>query len=282
MESRARSTTPQPIRAPPASPIMAPVFDGGEFPRVEELHRAGKGTGERHPSPLKGRRKTPARSIDDLLKNVKITDHVEDDASTAKALGVLNYATELIDSKAKVDSEFEKQVSTLPLLSPGDVLKKDDVGWGFRVHDGNTVLISTLGDVKIESGKNDSDKIKAVVMKYPKGVSWGYWSYETLGPNKMTLSECLTKFGTGVMEPSEGVKVKVIFLTEELSTKPGNFFIVFVLNGEEQVNVKGQEASNSVFRVFRSCVPHDIRNSIEAHHLINIRNENANPIFWEM
>lgn len=268
------------MRGGKAAPVKMDANET-EHPRVENDHRAGK---LRYPSPRKGRPKSN-RNTEELLKNVKISDKTEDDEETARMLDVLHTATDLVESKVTKDKDFKRSIETFPHLQVGDMLKKKDVGFGFRVNESSNVSMMTNGDVKItegDSASTSSEKIVAVIMKYQRGFAWCYWTNDKIGSQGKTLSECLRDYGTGVKQTEEGIYIKGVFLTEELSTSTGKFFTLAVMKKDEQFHSVQQEKNDSVFRVFRSCVPTYINDIINLHHLVNIRNQNKGRLFWDM
>ena len=277
--------SPQPMRGGKPAPVSPLEDDETEHPRAEEEHRAGKGEGRRYPSPRKGRRAAPARNIEELFKSVQIKDTADDDDETAKVLDLLHTATELVEAKAARDAAFDKSVADLPLLQVGDVLKKNEVGFGFRVKESDNVCMNTNGDVKIIEGdwaSSKKDSVKAVIIKYQTGFAWTYWSNDKVGKGGKTLAECLRDYGTATKKTASGFLVKGVFLTNELSSAPGKFFTLAVMKDGDQGPVKQQEEDDSVYRVFRSCVPAEINDAINLHQLVNIRNQNQGKLFWEM
>ena len=263
---------------------MARATAAIEPPRCEDAHRAGKTSARRHSSPVKGRRSPPARSLEDAFNNIKIKEAV-DDCEHSDVLDLLNTADVLVDSKVAKDEEFEKFASQLPLLSEGDFLASKDVGVGFRVREDNEVLMDVGGNFKVMAGGgfvSRKDNIKTILMKYQSGFAWCYWTREKIGKGGKTLAECLRDYGSGVKRTTSGLVVKGVFLSEELCPSAGKFFTLAVLKDEMQIPVKQQEEKESVFRVFRSCVPLDIKDAVNLHQLINVRNKNPGKMFWEM
>jgi len=284
---------------PPATPCQNPVLapelgQSTEFPRVEEAHRAAK-TAPRHPSPLKqGRRPASSKNIKDLFDamNIDPKKEVEDNLKAScdadeveqlsKVIGAIEHASNLIEVKKKEEEAFKKMTEELPLLMPGSMLKRNEIGFGFRVRECDTVLYSSKGDVKVVENKGDtSTKIKAIIMKYKDSLAWNYWSSERMGPNNKTLSECVFEYGLGGWQKGN-IKCKGVYLSSDRSFNEHHFFVLAMEADGEQIMSARQEANLAVARIFRSALPEDIKKVIHTRELLNVRQGIEKSSWWAM
>ena len=54
-----------------------------------------------------------------------------------------------LDAKEQREREFEASVKDLPLLEPGQTLRADEIGFGFRVFSNDILDYNTNGDVRV-------------------------------------------------------------------------------------------------------------------------------------
>jgi hypothetical protein len=252
-------------------------------PAAEPGHRNGKQPVSRHPSPVKGRRKQP--SVSDLQKQfdkVKLNT-VEEPVEVEKSLAAIDAAEELMAQKAVSDEDYHKQVNELPLLNPGQKIMNCDIGMGFRVRDGYKVSydINSVTAAKKRDALYDKNKIWVYVAKWPGGFSWMYWTDATFGDEKLTLGQCAIRFGMGIFSKPGRCHTKEIFLDSRM-TGENSFVIAIVLDGKDQVMSRQKEQTADVYRVWRSEVPQDIKQTIQLRELINIRQKSDRVRWWEM
>ena len=74
---------------------------------------------------------------------------------------------------------------------------------------------------------------------------------------------------------------KEIFLDSRM-TGENSFVIAIVLDGKDQVMSRQKEQNADVYRVWRSEVPHNIKQTIQLRELINIRQKSDRVRWWEM
>lgn len=267
------------IAPPPPSPeaeyLLAAALDHGGG--NTHTHSVGRSV-----SPVKGMPSSPVDKLEELISSASLDDDTND--ATHGALAAAETADELIKCRTKCNADAEKQIQNLPLLNPGDVLKSRDIGMGFRVHDGYAISFSLEGDVMVVDSREmpfEDGKTHSVVMHYPEGFAWMYWSKCTFGTDNLTLGECARSFGMGVMTSKKsGVKTKVIF-TDSSCTKAHCFIIAARTGDGVQVAVKGSEMDDSIYRIFRSCIPSGIQDDIAARELVDIR-QGATLRWWQM
>lgn len=233
---------------------------------------------ERRPSPIK------SDDVNDAMQNLDIDEQVP------HLLQLLDSAQSLIDAQKSDEEKWAEETSKLPVISPGETVKKERIGFGFRVDEIDDVQMSSVGDIKVVRNPltQCSGVMKAIVMQYELGFSWCYWTYELVGQavvggvNNKTLAECLIEFGTGIQQHPNGIEVKGIWLNQSCRTEPSDFFIVSVMYCGQQIQAKGQEEDSRVFRVFRSSIPGDIKDAICLYQSWQVRNQRQKTIFWEM
>lgn len=275
--------------APPPSPI-ADTDPGGldvapEAPRgptSKELHRAAKAPQGRSPSPRKGRRKpSPVANLEQLMNSVKINDSETGDES---AMAAIDAAQQLIEQKELADKEDAKELAKLPFLNPGDVFDEfSDGAKGFRYKDGHAVSYNAKGEYRVSKERSkpfEKDKVHVIVTRYPKGLSWMYWTDNKLGSNSMTLEECLFRFGMAGWTRPSGMQGKAIYLDDTKSMSQA-FTIMLCHDGRNALS-RQQEQEQGVYRVWRCSVPDHIQKVITAGELINVRNSHDAPRWWEM
>ena len=80
----------------------------------------------------------------------------------------------MASEQSKADAVDQEQLERLPLLEPGQVVKREDVGQGFRLRDGYALTYNGRGDIKVSQAREENfntDKIHSIVMQYPSGVA---------------------------------------------------------------------------------------------------------------
>ena len=261
--------------APPESPLS---------PAVESEHRDGKKPRSRHPSPMKGRRRSyPASSLEQEFNTFKIG--TVEDVDMKSPLAVLDVAKDLIEHKSSADVEYFEQVGQLPLLEPGQTIANKDIDMGFRVCDGYKVLydIDSTSIDKHHNALYDETKVWVFVAKWPSGLSWMYWTDALFGDEKekLTLGECAVRFGIGIFSKPNGCTTKEVFL-DSRTTAENSFVIAVALDGSGQVMSRQKETNADVYRVWRSEIPQNIKESIQLRELINIRQKSDHVRWWEM
>ena len=203
---------------------------------------------------------------------------------TERALEALNSASELIDDKAKADAADQEQLDRLPILKPGQVVKREDVGNGFRLLDGYGLAYNGRGDIKVgdtREGSFDKEKIHSIVMKYPAGCVWSYWTDAPLGPKGLQLGECINTYGTGTLHrPGKDLRIKFAYVSDACTIEE-SFFLFAAAHGG-QVMLKICEDEDSVFRVYRSAMTDDIKSIIALREMLNIRQQCSVARFWEL
>lgn len=275
-------------RGPPARDRAARAEAGAGFGgagdepvRVEDAHRSGKPSQRRCPSPTKGAR-APRRDIAELLEATSLEGG---DEGVGKVMDVVDTAQAFVEANEARKAEFKKATAELPLLLPGNELKKQDAQFGFRVHEDSVVEMSSAGNFRVLERKcapKADEAVQAIVLKYQSGFAWCYWANSLVGPEKKPLASCLTEYGTAVIDKGNGLFVKGVFLTKQASTRHDKFFVLAVVLNGDQITASGQEKDDTVFRVFRSKVPLQIREVIDLHQLVCLRNESKKASFWEM
>ena len=181
------------------------------------------------------------------------------------------------------DDDYNKQVGELPLLNPGQKLMNSDIGMGFRVRDGYKVSydIDFVAVDKKRDGLYDKTKILVFVAKWPAGFAWMYWTDATFGKEKLTLGQCAIRFGMAIFSKPGGCQTKEIFLDERM-TGENSFVIAIVLDGKNQVMSRQKEKNADIYRVWRSEVPMNIKQTIQLRELLNIRQKSKHARWWEM
>jgi len=276
---------PTPVKHAPDLDALAPEDCASDLPAAEDAHRRGKAVQAlRYPSPRKDarRRSPPARKLEDLLSSVSLEDH-DDTQATQGALGAADAAEELIAEKAVADQDYQEQVNELPLLKPGEKLMNHEVGMGFRVRDGYKVCydIDYIVVEKKRAALYDKDKIWVYVAKWPAGFSWMYWTDATFGEENLTIGQCAIRFGMATFSKPFGVQTKEIFLDSRM-TRENSFVIAIVTDDKDQVMSRQKEQNADVYRVWRSEVPNNIKQTIQLRELMNIRQRSTHVRWWEM
>ena len=278
------------VSAPPPSPTLDPLL-GGETvtpkspvpPAAEPGHRKGKQPVSRHPSPVKGSRRQPTvASLEKQFDEVELAP-VNEASDVEKPLAAIDAAYELLSQKTVADEDYRKQVSELPLLEPGHKIKNDQIGMGFRVRDGYKVSYD-IDSVAVDNNRDglyDKTKVWVFVAKWPVGFAWMYWTDATFGEEKLTLGQCAIRFGIGTFSKPGGAQTKEIFLDSRM-TGGNSFVIAIVLHGKDQAMSRQKEKNNDVYRVWRSEVPMDIKQTIQLRELISIRQKSDHVRWWEM
>ena len=249
----------------------------------------------RHPSPIKGAVRaagTHAHKTHQCTDNnqaEQCTDSVGCQSEIERCVALVNetanYADGLIDDKKAAEEDYARQLATLPFLGPGQSISTNDPIMGFRVADGYG-LAYDIDRIIVESQRKrpyDSEKIRAYITKWPSGFSWMYWTDATFGPEELTLGECAIRFGLGIYSNKNGCKTKKIFLDN--TTSQSNSFLIAVVadeQGQTQVMSRQKETDGSVYRVWRSEIPDDIKHIISCRELINVRQGSAHIRWWEM
>lgn len=210
----------------------------------------------------------------------------DDGIDTERALGVLSAAEQLMRDKDEADKADKEQLDKLPVLESGQVVLEENVGMGFCIRDGYQLAYNGRGDIKVSEkreGTYDKNKLHAIVMKYPAGCAWTYWTYEPIGPEGLPLGECINKFGMATIHrPSKDMMIKIAYVSKACTLD--ECFILFANRPHRggQALVKSCEEDESVFRVYRSAVPDDIKTVIALRELLNVREQCQHTRFWEM
>lgn len=274
---------------------LAYADQGGEYvapevppgPTSKEAHRAAKQRQSRFPSPV-ARRRRPVSNLAEMLKSVKISDaetgDTTDTTDTTNSLEAVKAAEELIAAKQVVDQQDAEQLAKLPLLRPGDVFDEfEGTAKGFRYEDGYSVSYNSSGQYRItveRSKPYDEDKTNAIVTRYPTGMAWMYWTFKTFGDESLSIQECLFRFGMGGWSRPNGMQGKVIFLDESKSM--GRSFAIMLCKDGRNALSRKQEQEEGVFRIWRSCIPEELKDVIATGELINVRDGRTAPRWWEM
>ena len=199
----------------------------------------------------------------------------------AGASETIKNAQKLLQEKVEADNDFVAQTSNLPLLEPGQQLKQDEVGLGFRVKIGYKVSFSSKGGCKVSEDKDsncdDDTTVLTFVTRFPHGLAWVYWTDEKF--DKYSLGECAIKFGLGGYAKN-GLQSKVIFLDE--SRTFGNCFLLALTKNGIHILSRTSEENTGIYRLFRSAVPQNIKDTICLRELISVRQCIAEPRFWYM
>ena len=276
------------VSAPPSSPTLGPLL-GDEAvapespvpPAAEPGHRKGKQPG--HPSPMKGRRSQPTvAALEQQFDKVTLAP-VQEAVDVDKPLAAIGAAEELMAQKTVADEDYNKQVGELPMLEPGHKIKNDQIGMGFRVRDGYKLSydIDFVSAEKKRDALYDKTKTWVFVAKWPVGFAWMYWTDATFGEQNLTLGQCAIRFGMAVFSKPGGCQTKEIFLDSRM-TGENSFMIAVVLDGKDQVMSRQKEKNADVYRVWRSEVPMNIKETIQLRELVNIRQQSDHVRWWEM
>ena len=262
------------VSAPPPSDTIDPPLRGATV---------GKQPVSRNPSPVKGRRAQPTvAALEKQFDKVKV-NNVDKASDVEKPLAAIDAAEELMAQKTVADEDYQKQISELPLLEPGNKINNCDIGVGFRVRDGYKVSYD-IDHVIVDKGRDDlydKTNIWAFVAKWPVGFAWMYWTDATFGDEKLTLGQCAIRFGMAIFSKPGGCQTKEIFLDSRVTGK-NSFVIAILVDGKDQLMSRQKEKNADVYRIWRSEVPMNIKQTIQLRELLNIRQKSDHTRWWEM
>jgi hypothetical protein len=215
---------------------------------------------------------------------------VREEEDMRNILETTHLAEELIAAKAQAQKSDAKQLEMLPMLKPGQITSRESCPMGFRYKDGYRPTICTSGICKLSNERSpdyDDAIVHNVLLKWPSGMAWCYWTNLRVGPGVLTLEECMIQFGTAIMEYTEDngkqrIRFKIIYLDKSLNIY--NSFVLFRYNyfTGMQTPVDDYESDLSVKRIYRSDVPQELQNAILLVEAIALKKGSTYPHFWEM
>lgn len=288
MQDTSTCGSPQSLRVPRTSPKLTPEPEDTD---THEFSEDAKFGAKRHPSPLKTRHKPVApKSMEDLLKATSLRGTCDDkDLAHEKVNEAVDAAQRLLEDKNQRDVDFKTSIEHLPLLKPGDIIRAQNIGFGFRMYTDDRLEYSNNGDVRVLSKADVQSRcgdIVPIITTYESGCAWMYWSNELMGPNNKTLEQCVMEYGMSGYERAD-LKLKGIYLTDpddpnKKGTKfsPDNFFTIMLENAGKQIRSKRNEDDSSTYRVHRSCLPPELKNLILARELTNVRQGVERSSWW--
>lgn len=279
--------TPPSFRAAAPNGFPAPYAKPGQLE-----HNAPE---SRHPSPLRGGGMKELRESLDAKASLQEDDDADD--TLQNTLNIVNDAEGLVCSKKRADAEYTAQIAKLPLLQPGQTVRYDDIGMGFRIHDGykvhyfsDTLIVGT----RRADGANAA-KTRAYVHQWPFGYAWMYWSSKRFGHEALTLEQCAVKFGVRVHsnrlddgKPGRWIRKEVLLADPNSAASGGRTpndqrgFIIAILADGKQIMSQQKEDDAGVYRVWRSDVPRAIQTTIKLRETHDTLQKSQCPRWWEM
>ena len=278
-------------------------------PRVSREHRDDKEK-KRYPSPLKktNHAKPPLKSLQRMLEEL---NDVSLDDNTTTAVDAAKNAADLIRARDASDNEAQKELEKLPIIFTDTEIDHNAVGMGFRVPDGCRVSRCINGDYSVSGGHKDSEIHHAILTQYPDGFSWMYWTKQKFGHkgNEYDLGECARHYGMATVATRRGIRKKIIF-TDESRSEDHSFTIAAQTTEGAQVDIlqmfpRNDEGNppwisvrlpsptqaspstierddDSVYILFRSCMPPDVKNHILIRELLDMKQRDRPLRWWEM
>lgn len=203
-----------------------------------------------------------------------------------KVMQLLDDGAQLFRQRQKLHEGRQRAWNELPLFQSGRTYTDAEACDGFRVRDGYLIEHQVEGHgVRIGSELAQGarpDKIHAFVTRWPRGMSWVYWSHSFRAPCGKDLGECMLEYGLGGWKDEKrDIQAKVVFLSpDRVKEKSFTLAICRLSSPTTHVFVRGQERDEAVYRVYRSCVPDHVQKAIGLRQLASLVEKPIPPTFW--